>query len=101
MSSRRCSLLRRRLQRRRREFHSVLPGKGSPLPVAASQAIHGCGYAGSYMSVVISLLRSVNLGGHNAIRMEGLRAVYQSVGLENPQSYIQSGNVIFRTGEKN
>lgn len=29
--------------------------------------------------------------------MDALRAVYESLGLQNPQTYIQSGNVIFKT----
>jgi uncharacterized protein (DUF1697 family) len=33
--------------------------------------------------------------------MEALRALYESLKFEHPQSYVQSGNVIFRTKEKN
>ena len=47
------------------------------------------------------MLRGVNLGAHNRIKMEELRAVYKSLKLEEPQTYVQSGNVIFRTKEKN
>jgi len=32
--------------------------------------------------------------------MDDLRALYESLGLRNPQSYIQSGNVVFQTGQK-
>jgi uncharacterized protein (DUF1697 family) len=49
------------------------------------------------MPVVISLLRGVNVGGHNKIKMEALRALYESIGLRNPQTYVQSGNVVFST----
>ena len=49
------------------------------------------------MTAVISMLRSVNVGGNNMIKMEALRALYQSLGLRDAQSYIQSGNVVFRT----
>ncbi len=52
------------------------------------------------MTVVVSLLRGVNVGGHNKIKMEALRRLYESLGLLNVQSHIQSGNVIFRTKEK-
>lgn len=52
-----------------------------------------------YMSVLISLLRGVNVGGHNKIKMDALRALYASLKLRDPQTYVQSGNVIFRTGE--
>lgn len=47
------------------------------------------------------MLRGVNLGPHNRIKMDDLRALYESLKLENPRSYVQSGNVIFRTKEKN
>jgi uncharacterized protein (DUF1697 family) len=53
------------------------------------------------MAVLISMLRGVNLGSHNRIKMEELRALYESMKLEDPRSYVQSGNVIFRTKEKN
>lgn len=43
------------------------------------------------------MLRGVNVTGHNKIKMEALRALYESLGLRNPQTYIQSGNVVFRT----
>ena len=49
------------------------------------------------MTVVISMLRGVNVGGHHKIKMEALRALYESLGLRDAQSHIQSGNVIFRT----
>jgi uncharacterized protein (DUF1697 family) len=49
------------------------------------------------MTVVISLLRGVNVGGHHAIRMEALRTLYGSLGLLDAQTYVQSGNVVFRT----
>jgi len=53
------------------------------------------------MPVLISMLRGVNVGPHNRIKMDALRAVYESLKLEDPHSYVQSGNVIFRTKEKN
>ncbi len=53
------------------------------------------------MSVVISMLRGINVGGHNRIKMDALCALYRSLKLEDPCTYVQSGNVIFRTKEKN
>ncbi|MGI8770616.1 MAG: DUF1697 domain-containing protein, partial [Acidobacteriaceae bacterium] len=47
--------------------------------------------------IVISLLRGVNVGGHHMIKMEALRALYGSLGLLDAQTYVQSGNVVFRT----
>jgi uncharacterized protein (DUF1697 family) len=47
------------------------------------------------MAVVIGLLRGINVGGHHKISMEELRSICVSLGLRNPQTYIQSGNVVF------
>jgi uncharacterized protein (DUF1697 family) len=52
------------------------------------------------MTSVISLLRGVNVGGHNMIKMDALRVLYESLGLHNPQTYVQSGNVVFGTKER-
>jgi uncharacterized protein (DUF1697 family) len=51
------------------------------------------------MAVIISLLRGVNVVGHNKVKMEALRALYESLRLRDAQTYIQSGNVVFRTKE--
>jgi uncharacterized protein (DUF1697 family) len=52
------------------------------------------------MTVVISMLRGVNVGGHNKLKMDALRTLYESLGLAAPQTHIQSGNVIFGTKQK-
>jgi uncharacterized protein (DUF1697 family) len=49
------------------------------------------------MPVMISMLRGVNVGGHNLIKMDALRVLYESLGLRDAQTYVQSGNVVFRT----
>jgi uncharacterized protein (DUF1697 family) len=48
----------------------------------------------------IALLRGINLGGHKSIRMEALRACFERLGCRKVQTYVQSGNVVFETGEK-
>ena len=53
------------------------------------------------MPVLISMLRGINVGGHNKIQMDALRALYKSLKCESARTYIQSGNVIFFTKEKN
>ena len=53
------------------------------------------------MAVIVSMLRGVNVGGHNKIKMEALRALYESLGLRDAQTYVVSGNVVFRTKERN
>src|SRR5258706_8425769 len=52
------------------------------------------------MQIVISMVRGVNLAAHNRVKMDALRALYESLKLRDPQTYIQSGNVVFRTEEK-
>ena len=52
------------------------------------------------MIAVISMLRGVNLGPHRRIKMDALRAVYESLGFADPQTYVQSGNVVFLTKER-
>lgn len=52
------------------------------------------------MAVVISLLRGINVGGKNLIKMEALRDLYVSLGLNDVQTYVQSGNVVFRAREQ-
>ena len=52
------------------------------------------------MPVLISLLRGVNVTGNNQIPMESLRQLCESLGLRGAQTYIQSGNVVFKTNAK-
>ena len=52
------------------------------------------------MPVFVSLLRGVNLGAHNRIKMDALRDLYESLGLTDVKTYVQSGNVVFRAKEK-
>jgi len=49
------------------------------------------------MPVIVSMLRGVNVGGHNQIKMDALRDLYLSLGLRHAQTFIQSGNVICTT----
>ena len=45
----------------------------------------------------VALLRGVNVGGKNLIPMAELRALLSSLGFEEVETYIQSGNVVFRS----
>jgi uncharacterized protein (DUF1697 family) len=51
------------------------------------------------MHAYISLLRGVNVGG-TSLSMKSLVELYDSMGLKDAQSYIQSGNVLFNASEK-
>jgi len=44
----------------------------------------------------LALLRGINVGGRNVIRMAELRECFESEGFRDVVTYIQSGNVIFR-----
>jgi uncharacterized protein (DUF1697 family) len=44
-----------------------------------------------------ALLRGINVGGKNMIKMETLRTTFESLGFENVRSYINSGNLVFET----
>ena len=46
------------------------------------------------------MLRGVNVGGRNMIKMDALKALCVSLKLKDPQTYVQSGNVIFSSKEK-
>src|SRR5437588_584862 len=52
------------------------------------------------MAVIISMLRGVNVAGHNMVKMDALRALYESLKLRDSHTYLQSGNVVFRTDER-
>ena len=45
----------------------------------------------------LALLRGINVGGRNVIRMAELRACFEAEGFRDVATYIQSGNVIFRS----
>jgi uncharacterized protein (DUF1697 family) len=51
------------------------------------------------MPIYISLLRGINVGGHKKIKMDRLRASFEALGFEQVQTYIQSGNVVFKAGK--
>ena len=47
----------------------------------------------------IALLRAVNVGGKNKLKMADLRVALESIGLDQVQTYIQSGNILFESDE--
>jgi uncharacterized protein (DUF1697 family) len=49
------------------------------------------------MTVYVALLRGINVGGNNIIKMQDLKTLLQISGLENVNTYIQSGNIVFRS----
>ncbi len=53
------------------------------------------------MYISISMLRGINVSGHKKISMKELQKLYESLGLKNVRTYIQSGNVIFESSNIN
>jgi uncharacterized protein (DUF1697 family) len=47
------------------------------------------------MARYVALLRGINVGGNNVIRMADLRACLEADGFAEVRTYIQSGNVVF------
>ena len=52
------------------------------------------------MTTYIALLRAVNVGGRNMIKMAELKRLFEAMGLGQVQTYIQSGNVLFTAEEE-
>ena len=53
----------------------------------------------SSASIFVALLRGVNVGGKNMIRMSSLKDSFERTGFREVTTYINSGNIIFRALE--
>jgi uncharacterized protein (DUF1697 family) len=49
------------------------------------------------VSVVVALLRGINLGAKRRVAMADLRALLTDAGFENVRTHLQSGNVVLET----
>ena len=47
----------------------------------------------------VALLRGINVGGKNLIKMAELKACFENAGYQNVRTHIQSGNVLFESPE--
>ena len=47
--------------------------------------------------VHVALIRGINVGGANRVRMPDLRAALERAGHEDVRTYVQSGNVVLRS----
>ena len=52
------------------------------------------------MAQYIALLRGINVGGKNLIRMADLKTSFEDQGLRSVSTYIASGNVLFESSER-
>lgn len=48
----------------------------------------------------IALLRGINVGGKNKVEMIRLKTLFESLGYNNVDTYINSGNIIFDSNDK-
>lgn len=48
-----------------------------------------------------AFFRALNVGGHGLIKMQKLKELFDSAGFVDVKTYIQSGNVVFTSKEKN
>jgi uncharacterized protein (DUF1697 family) len=53
------------------------------------------------VKIFVALLRGVNVGGKNMIRMSALKESFEMMGFGDVATYINSGNIIFKTQEGN
>ena len=51
------------------------------------------------MGQYVALLRGINVGGRNLIKMTELKACFENNGFRSVATYIQSGNVLFESTE--
>ena len=53
----------------------------------------------SSLPVFVALLRAVNVGGNNMINMRALKESFETMGFTHVTTYINSGNIIFKSKE--
>jgi uncharacterized protein (DUF1697 family) len=51
------------------------------------------------VTTYICLLRGVNVGGNKLLKMAELKTLFDSLKLRDAKTYLQSGNVVFRSDE--
>ena len=49
------------------------------------------------MKTYISILRGINVSGKNLIKIDALKQMYEGLGFQSVKTYIQSGNVVFKS----
>jgi len=53
-----------------------------------------------FMQTFISILRGINVSGQKKILMADLKVLYENLNFKDVATYIQSGNIIFKSTEK-
>lgn len=52
------------------------------------------------MGTYVALLRGINVGGRNKVRMAELRSLCEGLGHHHVRTYVQSGNVVFASDQR-
>jgi uncharacterized protein (DUF1697 family) len=52
------------------------------------------------MKTYVALLRGINVGGNRKILMKDLKKSFEEMGFQDVVTYIQSGNVVFKTSSE-
>lgn len=53
------------------------------------------------MKICVALLRGINVGGKNPLPMNELVAILEGIGAQNVKTYVQSGNAVFKSSQRN
>ncbi len=53
------------------------------------------------MAKFVALLRGINVGGNCKVEMSRLKKTFEELGFQNVRTYINSGNVLFESGDEN
>jgi uncharacterized protein (DUF1697 family) len=61
-----------------------------------NEKMSGANEMTAHDDIRIALLRGINVGGHGRLPMAKLRDILVACGARDPQTYIQSGNAVFR-----
>jgi uncharacterized protein (DUF1697 family) len=51
----------------------------------------------SEVNTYIALFRGINIGGHHLLPMKNLEGLFKGMGFQQVKTYIQSGNVVFKS----
>lgn len=49
----------------------------------------------------IGFIRAINVGGHSMVKMQHIKNIFEQMGAHDVITYLQSGNVVFYSSEKN
>ncbi len=49
------------------------------------------------MPAFVALFRAINLGSHNKVKMDALKALHEAISLRKVAAYLQTGNIVFES----